>query len=299
MYVVTGATGHTGSAVAKHLLRKGEKVRMIGRGAERLRALAAEGGEPSDADLTDAAALSKAFRGAKAVYLMLPPNLAGHDGRAFHKRVADAIAAAVERAGVTYAVHLSSIGADKPDKTGTVEGSHALEQQLNRIDGLNLLHLRAGYFMENTLAQIASIHTTGKAMGPFRPDLELPMIATRDVGEAAADALLSLSFDKQQTRELQGQRDISMSEVAQIIGRAIGTLDLPYLQATDETVRAALLKLGISANMAALLLEMSAAWNTGHIRAFEPRSAENTTPTSYETFVAEEFLPRFQARSVA
>jgi uncharacterized protein YbjT (DUF2867 family) len=299
MYVVTGATGNTGSAVAKHLLRRGEKVRMIGRGAERLQTLAAEGGEPSDADLTDMAALSRAFHGAKAVYLMLPPNLAGHDGRTFQKRVADAIAGAVERAGVTHAVHLSSIGADKPDKTGTVEGSHALEQQLNRIDGLNVLHLRAGYFMENTLAQIASIHATGKVVGPFRPDLELPMIATRDVGEAAADALLSLSFDQKQTHELQGQRDITMSEVAQIIGRAIGTLELPYVHATDETVRAALLNLGVSANMAALLLEMSAAWNSGYVRAFEPRSAGNTTPTSYETFVAEEFLPRFQGKSAA
>ena len=46
-------------------------------------------------------------------------------------------------------------------------------------------------------------------------------------------------------------------------------------------------------------LEMAAAWNSGHIRAFEPRSAENTTPTSYETFVAEEFLPRFQGKSAA
>jgi uncharacterized protein YbjT (DUF2867 family) len=299
MYVVTGATGRTGSVIARRLLGKGEKVRVIGRGAERLKNLAAEGGEPSFADLTDAAGLTKAFVGAKAVYLMLPPNPASHDCRAFQNRVTQAITAALRGAGVRHAVTLSSIGADKGDKTGLVAGLHDLEQQLNRIDGLSVLHLRAGYFMENTLAEIVNIQTMGKAAGPFQPDLKLPMIATRDIGEVAADALLSLNFDPSETHELQGQRDLSMSEAAQIIGRAIGMAGLRYAQASDQQVRAALLQLGISANIADLILEMSAAWNSGHIRALEPRSAANTTPTPYETFVAEEFLPRFRAKSAA
>jgi len=46
MYAVTGATDRTGAAVARRLLRKGERVRVIGRGGERLKSLAAEGGEP-------------------------------------------------------------------------------------------------------------------------------------------------------------------------------------------------------------------------------------------------------------
>jgi uncharacterized protein YbjT (DUF2867 family) len=279
MYAVTGATGRTGAAVARRLLRKGEPVRVIGRGGDRLKSLAAEGGETSDADLTDAAALTRAFVGAKAVYVMLPPNLATHDCWAFQTRVTQAITAAVEGAGVSYAVTLSSIGADKPDRTGSVAGLYYLEQQLNRIDGLNVLHLRAGYFMENTLAKIGNIQTMGKAAGPFRPDLKLPMIATRDIGETAADALLSLNFEQKQTRELQGQRDLSMSEVAQIIGRAIAA-DLHYAQATEDGVRTALLELGISANVADLFLEMAAAWNSGYIRALEPRAPGNTTPTS-------------------
>jgi uncharacterized protein YbjT (DUF2867 family) len=299
MYVVTGATGRTGSVVARRLLGKGERVRVIGRGAERLKNLAAEGGEPSRADLSDVAGLTKAFLGAKAVYVMLPPNPSSHDCRAFQNRVTHAITAALRDAGVRHAVTLSSIGADQGDKTGSVAGLHDLEQQLNRIEGLSVLHLRAGYFMENTLAEIANIQTMGKAAGPFRPDLKLPMIATRDIGKAAADALLSLNLDQTEARELQGQRDLSMSEVAQIIGRAIGMPDLRYVQASDEQVRTALLQLGISANMADLILEMSAAWNSGHIRAIEPRSAANSTSTSYETFVAEEFLPRFLAKSAA
>src|SRR5208282_1353161 len=118
MYVITGATGHTGNVVAKALLGRGEKVRVIGRTAERLKAFGAEGAEPFAADLTDAAGVTKAFAGAKAVYVMLPPNLASYDYRSFQNRATDAIVAALRSTGVTHAVTLSSIGADKPDKTG-------------------------------------------------------------------------------------------------------------------------------------------------------------------------------------
>ena len=299
MYVVTGATGHTGNVVAEALLSRGEKVRVIGRTAERLKALAAKGAEPFAADLADAAGLAKAFAGAKAVYVVLPPNLASSDYPSFQKRVTDAIVAALRSTGVSHAVTLSSIGADKPDKTGPVLGLHYLEEELNRIDALNVLHLRAGYFMENTLAQTGIIQNMGMAVGPLRPDLKLPMIATRDIGEAAADNLLSLDFRQKETRELLGQRDISMSEVTQSIASAIGKPGLRYMQAPDEQVRPALVQMGMSSNMAGLLLEMSAAMNSGYMRALEQRSAKNTTPTSYETFVREEFLPQYGGKSAA
>jgi len=299
MYVVTGATGHTGTVVARSLLKQGAKVRVIGRSAERLKGLVAEGAEPFVADLTDPTAVTKALVGAKAAYVMVPPNLASPDFRGFQNRVADAIAPAVKAAGVTHVVTLSSIGADKTDKTGPVVGLHYLEQQLNAIDGLNVLHLRAGYFMENTLAQIGIIQKMGMTVGPLRPDLNLPMIAAQDIGEAAANALLTLNFNQKQTRELLGQRNISMSEVAQIIGKAIGKADLRYVQAPDEQVRSALIQIGMSPDMADLILEMSAALNSGHMRALEPRSAQNTTPTSYETFVTDEFVPLYEGKSAA
>ncbi len=299
MYVVTGATGHTGGVVAKTLLKNGAKVRVTGRTPEHLKGLAAEGAEPFAADLTDVSGVTRAFAGAEGVYVMMPPNLASLDFRAFQNRVADTLAAAIKASGVTHAVTLSSIGADKTDRTGPVVGLHYLEQQLNRIEGLNVLHLRAGYFMENTLAQIGIIQKMGMTVGPLRPDLKLSMIATQDIGEAAANALLTLNFSQKQTRELLGQRDFNMSEVAQIIGKAIGKADLGYVQAPDEQVRPALIQIGMSPNMADLILEMSAALNSGHMRALERRSAQNATPTSYETFVTEEFVPLYEGKSAA
>jgi len=297
MYAITGATGNTGKVAAKSLLAQGQKVRVIGRNAERLQPLAARGAEPIVCDVSDPAKLAKAFAGARAVYAMIPPDMANPDPRAYQERVSDSLAAAIEKAGVHYVVSLSSVGADKTDKTGPVVGLHHFEEKLNRIAGLNALHLRAGYFMENTLAQVGLIQMLGGTAGPLRPDLKVSLIATRDIGEAVAQALLKLNFNDHQTRELLGERDLTMTEIAGIIGKAIGKPDLGYSQLPDWQLKFGLVQMGLSERMADLLLEMSVALNSGHMRALEQRSAENTTATSYETFVAEEFVPRYRAKA--
>ncbi|HET8891374.1 MAG TPA: NmrA family NAD(P)-binding protein [Candidatus Angelobacter sp.] len=299
MYVVTGATGNTGSVVARHLLDQKKTVRVIGRSKDRLQPLVDLGAEAFVADLSDQAALTKAFSGAEGVYAMVPPSLTSQDFRGDQRRVAHAIAAGLEQAGANHAVVLSSVGADKEAGTGPVAGLHEFEEILNRIAGLNVVHLRAGYFMENTLGQAAAIHAMGKAAGPLRGNLKLPMIATKDIGSAAAELLVALDFKGKQTRELLGQRDLSMDEVTAIIGKTIEKPDLKYVQAPGEQMRPIFIQMGMSQNVASLILEMAEALNSEHMRALEERSAMNTTPTSFETFVKEDFVPVYRAQTKA
>ena len=299
MFVVTGATGNTGRVVANRLLDQKREVRVIGRNKERLQPLVARGAEAFMTDLRDQAALAQAFSGADAVYVMIPPNLTSQDFRKEQRQLAGAIAAALETAEIQYAVALSSVGADKEAGTGPVAGLHEFEEKLNRIAGLNVLHLRAGYFMENTLGQAAAIHAMGKTAGPLRGDLKLPMIASSDIGNKAAEWLLELNFRGKQTHELLGQRELSMDEAASIIGKAVDKPDLKYIQLPDEQIQPIFVQTGMSSNMAALILEMSRALNSGHMRALEPRSDGNTTPTSYENFVQEEFLPVYRGQTQA
>jgi uncharacterized protein YbjT (DUF2867 family) len=293
MYVIAGATGKSGHVVAGHLLAKGKKVRALGRSEERLQPLAARGAEPFVCDLADAADLAKAFAGAEGVYAMIPPDMSSQDYRAHQDRISDAIAAAVTETKVRHVVVLSSFGADKSDKTGPVAGLHSLEEKLGRIAGLNAFFVRAGYFMENTLAQIGIIKAMGVAAGPLRAELELPMIATRDIGAFAAERLAGLDFSGVQAQELLGQRDISMAEAAGIIGRAIGRPQLSYVRLPNDQVVEAFVQMGASKSTAQLMIEMTDALNVGHMAALENRTAENSTPTSYEAFVKEEFAPRF------
>lgn len=297
MYVVTGATGHTGSVIAKTLLARGKKVRVVGRSTDRLSALVSAGAEPFAADLTNKDVVSKAFSGAQAGYLMIPPDLANPDYAAYQDEVIEAFASALDRSALAHVVALSSFGADKPRKTGPIAGLHRMEERLKQISGLSVLYVRAGYFMENTLAQAGVIRQMGATAGPLNPGLKVPMIATRDIGAIAADELLRLEFQGHQTQELLGQRDLTMPEVAATIGRAIGRPELQYRQITYEQFRGVLMQMGASQSIADMFVEMAEAQNSGHVRALEARSQRNTTPTSYEQFVAEEFVPAYQASS--
>lgn len=296
MFAITGATGNTGGVVAEKLLASGEKVRVIGRDTGRLARFVQKGADAFAADITDSAALARAFEGATAVYALIPPNISSNDVRGYQERVGDALASALRQASVQRAVTLSSVGADKSEKVGPVVGLHNLEQKLNAIEGLNVIHLRAGYFMENVLPQVDVIRNFGILGGPVRADLPLPMIATRDIGTVAAE-LLKSGFTGKQSRELLGQRDVSYKEMASIIGRAIGKPELGYVQLPAQQLKPALTQMGMSSNMADLLLEMAEALNSGYMKALEPRSAGNTTPTSIEAFVNEDFAPRFRAKA--
>jgi uncharacterized protein YbjT (DUF2867 family) len=289
-YVIVGASGNTGSIIANTLLLQGEKVRVIGRDAGRLQSFVDKGAEAFTADLSDAAVLTKAFSGARAAYLILPPA----KSREQQERESDAIAKAVKDSGLRYAVHLSSYGAQVPEGTGPVAGLHSSEQKLNAISGLNVLHLRAAYFMENNLAAIGMIHGTGMFGNALLPNVKLPMIAIRDVGDYAAQRLLHLDFPGKQTRELLGERDLSMTEATAVIARGIGRPDLRYEQFPYDDVQRALMQMGVPSKGAAMYIEMYKAINAGVLVPLEPRSPENTTPTSFERFVHDVFAAAYQ-----
>src|SRR5579864_3440148 len=177
-YVILGASGNTGSIIADSLLSNGKKVRVVGRDPGRLQRFVRQGAEAFAGDMSNAAALTKAFSGANAAYLLLPPITSRED----QERESDAIAQAVTESGLRYAVYLSSYGAHVPEGTGPVTGLHSSEQKLNAISGLNVLHLRAAYFMENNLSAISMIQKMGIFGHALLPELKLPTIATRDVG---------------------------------------------------------------------------------------------------------------------
>ena len=294
MYVILGASGNTGSIIADFLLSKGQKVLVVGREAGRLQRFVRKGAEAFTADMTDAAALTKAFGGARAAYLMLPPITSRED----QERESDAIAKAVKASGLLHAVYLSSYGAHVSEGTGPVTGLHSAEEKLNAISDLNVLHLRAAYFMENNLTAIDMIHGMGLFGHALLPELKLPMIATRDVGDYAAQRLLNVDFCGKQTRELLGERDLSMKEVTAAIGRGIGKPDLRYEQFPYDQVQQVLVQMGMSPKKAGVYIEMFQAINAGVLAAQEPRSPENSTTTSFETFVQDVFAPAYHGKAL-
>jgi uncharacterized protein YbjT (DUF2867 family) len=293
-YVILGASGNTGAIIANYLLSKGQRVRVAGRDPGRLQRFARKGAEAFTADVSDAVALTKAFSVARAAYLMLPPL----NSREEQERQSDAIAKAVKESGLRYAVHLSSYGAHVPEGTGPVTGLHSSEQKLNAISDLNVLHLRAAYFMENNLGAIDMIHGMGLFGHALLPDLKLPMIATRDVGDYAAQRLVDLDFSGKQTRELLGERDLTMTEATAAIARGIGKPDLRYEQFPYDQVQQVLEQMGMPPKKAAVYIEMFEAINAGLLAAQEQRSTENSTPTSFENFVRDVFVGAYHGKAL-
>jgi hypothetical protein len=60
-----------------------------------------------------------------------------------------------------------------------------------------------------------------------------------------------------------------------------------------------MVQMGMSDNFVGLILEMAGALNSGYMRALEPRTSRNTTPTPFETFVAQSFVPAYQQQAAA
>jgi uncharacterized protein YbjT (DUF2867 family) len=294
MIAVMGASGNIGRRISELLLGAGEKARALGRSAEKLAGLKSRGAGVLTGDARDATFLTNSFRGAEAVYTLLPPDVQSQDYRRQQDEEGEAITQAIRDSGVRYVVFLSSLGADEPAGTGPIAGLHAQEERLRRLPGVNVLILRPAYFFENFYATLGLIKHQGINGGAIAPDLRFPMIATRDIADTAAQALRRRDWSGVVVRELLGARDLTFAEATRIIGARIGKPNLQYVQFPYSDFASSLVGMGISQNVAALYAEMIRAINEGKVKSLEGRQPGNTTPTTFEDF-AEELARAYQA----
>lgn len=285
MITIMGATGNTGKKIVKSLLASGEKVRALGRSESKLAELRSSGAETMTGDIADAGFLATAFRGADAVYTLLADDRRSPDYRAQQDREGEVIVKAVQESGVQYVVALSSLGADLSEGTGLLVGLHNQEERLKKLKGINVLFLRPVSFFENFYDQLGLIKQDGIIADSVIPDLAIPMIAARDIAEAAAAALRKRDWKGTAVRELLGQRDLSYVEATRIIAEHIGKPDLTYVQLPPADMVGALVQAGLSESFAGLYLELTSAFNERKITV--NRTPENTTPTTFEEFAGE------------
>ncbi|HST59453.1 MAG TPA: NAD(P)H-binding protein [Longimicrobium sp.] len=287
MYVITGATGNTGGRIAEALLDAGQPVRVVGRSAERLQALVDRGAQAAIGDLEDAGFVADAFAGATAVYAMVPPNFGADDFRAYQNRVSDALVEGVRKGGVRRVVTLSSVGAHLEEGAGVVQGIHDMEQKFDSLPGVDVLHLRATYFMENLFMQIGSVKQMGAFGGPLRADLRFPIVHTSDIAAVAARRLLDGGWTGSRAEYVLGAEDVDNRQVARVLGTAIGRPELDYVEIPYADFQQVLAGAGASPSVAALYTEFMRSMNEGRILEQARRSPENTTPTRLEVFAPE------------
>ena len=294
MVAIMGATGHTGSRIASILVDAGEKVRAIGHSRQKLAQLEAAGADVASGDAADAAFLASCFHGADGVYALIPPSPQAPDHHAAQAALGEAIVEALRDARVGRVVFLSSIGGQIPEGTGPIAGLHAQEHRLGRLQGVDVLILRPAYFFENFYETLGLIKHQGINGGAVAGDLRMPMIATRDIADVAAQALRQRNWGGVVVRELLGQRDLTHAECTRILGARIGRPDLPYVQFPYDDYRSTLVQMGLSPSAASDVAQLARALNEGLVTSVEERTADNTTPTRFEEF-AEEFARAYEA----
>lgn len=287
MITVMGASGHTGGKIAAALSNQGRGVRALGRTEQKLAACRDQGAEVWTGDILDVTYLTGAFRGAEAVYTLLPTDQRSPDYRARQDQEGEAIAAAIAASGVSRVVALSCVGADVGQGRGMIDGLHAQEERLKRIYGLNVLFLRPVSFFENFYATLSLIREHGMTADSVDPDVTIPMVATRDIAAIAVEALTSPQWRGTEVREILGPRDMTHRETARLLGERIGLPDLPYVRFTDEQMCGALVSAGTSPSFAQSYVEMTQAFNRGSVAPANGRTAANTTATRFEDFTVE------------
>jgi len=256
MIVIFGASGNTGGEAARQLLSQKQKVRVVGRKKSKLKVFADQGADCVEADLLNSADVSNALRGADAAYFLIPPNFAVADFRQYQKDITATLGSALASSSCRSAVMLSSMGAEHPAGTGPVVGLYELEQRLKQISGLNLLAIRAGYFMQNFLSNIAMVHSMGILGTPAAAEAPLTLIDAYDIGRYAAKRLSRRDFTGFEVVNLMGPAPVTLAEVTKAIGAAIGKPDLSYVQFSYDDARKGMVSAGLPEQMASLYMEM-------------------------------------------
>lgn len=282
-------TGHIGSKVAELLQEAGSHLVLLVRDARKVAHFLRRGAEAREGRVEDAEYLKDATRGVDALFWVTPPSYAEKDYREFMRTCGRAAAGAIRANKIARVVNLSSAGAHLEFGAGPINGLHDVERLLNDAAS-NITHLRPGFFFENYLWQLDGIRRTESVYMTTSGNRRVPMIATRDIADAAARRLLDASWTGRSIRGLHGPANISYDEAAQWISDALGH-PVHHVKVPEEAAREAMIGMGMSPNAADMMLEMYRGVENGTLRPAEPRTAETTTPTTFKTFVAEVLVP--------
>jgi uncharacterized protein YbjT (DUF2867 family) len=282
-----GSTGNTGSIATEILLQnKDIQVRVTGRSAEKLAHYAEKGAEVFVGDQADASFLTKVFSGADLAYLVIPSNLQIADYKSYANQLSDAFVTAIKQSGLKNVVFLSSLGAEHATGTGPITGLHQAEEKLKSISGLNVLSLRAGYFMANYFGSLGMIKHNGINGGAIKANIPIAHVAPSDIGKVAAEELVNFNTTGFEIKEVYASKLATSAEVTSLLGNALGKPELPYIEFSGADFKAGLVGAGLSESMAEMFVEMAEGMNSGLIQP-----TQNTDDWQDQLVTVDAFIP--------
>lgn len=283
MITILGGSGNVGGKTAEKILNSGAKLRLIARHQEKLSHFAEKGAEIMVGDAKNSSFLSSAFKNSDVVMTMIPGDWQSTNFAQHQDDISNSIINAIKTSGVKKIVFISSVGGHTEERTGVVAGLARHETLLKQLDGIDVVILRPTYFMENFFGNIPLIKSMNINGGVLSPDIAFPIIASKDIAEIASTYLLNPTFRGVSVRALLGPRNYTMKEATSILGSAIGKPDLKYVQFKPQEVTTSMTSMGISEDVAKLMVTLMVSMNEGLFNA-EERDDWSTTSTTLEEF---------------
>jgi uncharacterized protein YbjT (DUF2867 family) len=215
--LVTGATGHQGGAVLRHLRERGFACRALTRDPAKpqARTLMAPGVEVIRGDQEDQTSLVHALEGTYGAFAV--QNL--ESGVDAEIRQGINMIDAAKRSRITHYVYSSVGAADQKTGIPHFESKFRIEEHL-RGSGMQFTIVRPVFFMENWLGMRQAIDNGTIAL-PLDPATRLQMIAVDDIGGVVAAAFEHSGKWQGRALDIAGD-ELSMSELAQVFSRVAG-----------------------------------------------------------------------------
>lgn len=219
MFVIMGATGHVGSAVAKTLLERGQSVTVVTHEPDHVAPWRDRGADIAVADVNDVASLHEALQRGRRAFLLNPPADVKLDTDAVERRTVANILAALEGLDLEKVVAQSTAGAQPGTRIGDLNVLWELEQGL-LAQPIPAAINRAPYYMSNWDELLDGVRESGTLPTMLPAELELPMAAPADLGRIAADRLMS-GIDDVGIRYIEGPERYAPVDVAAAFSRAL------------------------------------------------------------------------------
>ncbi len=288
-YIITGSLGNISLPVTQNLVKAGHQVVVISSNANKKEQIEGLGAEAAIGSVRDVAFLQSAFEGGDVTYLMIPSDFSVTDYAAFQLEVADKYLQAIQASGITRVVLLSSIGAHLRKGAGPIDALGYLEEKLSEIPGLQAKILRPSYFFNNLYAQIGLIKNAGIAGSNFGGTEEKLVLAdTDDIAKVATEQLLA-PFTQAQTITYISSDERHPSEIAAVLGSAVGKEGTPWILFSDEDAYNGMLQAGLNESFAGLYRDMGQALQNGTMQEDYWKNRGEIK----STFKLEDFAKRF------
>jgi len=280
--------GHISKPVVQKLKSSGHSVTVITSNSSKGKEIEALGVAAAVGSVEDRAFLKRAFAGAQAAYLMIPPNWAlSGSWIDYQKGIIINYIEALRANGIKHVVFLSSIGAHMGKGAGPVDGLSVAEWHLNQLKDVNVKIVRPSYFFNNLMGMIPMIKNMNIMGSNFGSSKEkLVLTATSDIADVVGNELLNLKFKGHSIRYIASD-ERHPKEIAEILSKAVGKPGTPWVEFKDEDALNGMIQNGLSKEIASNYATMGAALRTGKMQADYWKNKPALGKVKLENFVKE------------